>query len=64
MRIELWGTYPPPIGGVSIHIYRLIHYLHEKDASIILRNFGKTLPTFTYIKTLNNFWVEFVKLLF
>lgn len=64
MRIELWGTYPPPIGGVSIHIYRLIHYLHEKDDSIILRNFGKTLPPFTYIKPLNNFWVEFVKLLF
>lgn len=23
MKIEIWGTYPPPIGGVSIHIYRL-----------------------------------------
>lgn len=22
MKIEIWGTYPPPIGGVSIHIYR------------------------------------------
>ena len=28
MKIEIWGTYPPPIGGVSIHIYRLTKVSH------------------------------------
>jgi hypothetical protein len=48
--IEIWGTYPPPIGWVSIHIYRLIHSLQELDNSIILKNFGKNrVKKYNYI---------------
>lgn len=64
MKVELWGTYPPPIGGVTIHILRLIHRLHECDRFILLRNFGKHDPKIPYIKTVRNRSFEFVKLLF
>lgn len=65
-KIELWGTYPPPIGGVSIHVYRLIHNLHKLDSSIILRNFGNSLPASNvpYVKQVSYRWLEFFLLLF
>lgn len=63
MKIEIWGTYPPPIGGVSIHIYRLIHNLHKIDTSIILRNFGRSEPKIPYVKNVSYAWVEFLFLL-
>lgn len=64
MKIELWGTYPPPIGGVSIHVYRLIHRLHKLDASVILRNFGKSESADSYVKPVAYPWLEFFFLLF
>ena len=64
MKVELWGTYPPPIGGVSIHIYRLIHNLHKLDSSIILRNFGKHVPDISYVKRVSYPWMEFLLLPF
>jgi len=32
------GTYPPPIGGISIHIKRLRHFLKEKNFNYIILN--------------------------
>lgn len=66
MKVELWGTYPPPIGGVSIHVYRLIHNLHKIDSSIILRDFGKSVPkpNISYVKQVHYRWLEFFLLLF
>ena len=44
--IEIWGTYPPPIGGVSIHVKRLFERLLETDLKddIILKNFHGKCP--------------------
>lgn len=66
MKIELWGTYPPPIGGVSIHIYRLIHNLNQLDSSVILRNFGKFISKsdVPYVKHVPYPWLEFLLLPF
>lgn len=64
MQIELWGTYPPPIGGVSMHVYRLIHYLHLLDPEIILKNFGTKDPNLVYVKTVKRKWIAFGQLLF
>lgn len=64
MQIELWGTYPPPIGGVTIHIFRLIHSLHKHNQFIILKNFGNANPEIPYIRKVTNKGAEFVKLLF
>lgn len=35
-RIALIGTYPPPIGGVSIHIYRLSKALTQQGMEIVV----------------------------
>lgn len=49
MKIELWGSYSPPIGGVSIHVMRLLHSLNKKRF-ILLRNFkGKPNTEYEYI---------------
>lgn len=64
MKIELWGTYPPPIGGVTIHVYRLIHSLHANNRNILLRNFGKVDPQLPYVRTVKCTFGEFLKLLF
>ena len=48
--IELWGIYPPPVGGVSIHIKRLI---------LSLNNFGYvTLKDF---KPKKHYQFDFIK---
>jgi len=36
-RIDIFGTYPPPIGGTSIHVQRLSNYC--KEAGIRVRVF-------------------------
>lgn len=64
MKVEIWGTYPPPIGGVSIHVYRLIHNFHALDAQVVLKNFGKVDPGLDYVDTVNNRWRLFGELLF
>ena len=64
MKIELWGTYPPPIGGVTIHILRLIHSLHKLDPKIILKDFGGVASEYSYIVPVKNKCWEFCRLLF
>src|SRR5690606_32708355 len=40
--IEIWSSYPPPYGGVSIHSMRLFHSLEsEKEFKILFKNFSK-----------------------
>lgn len=63
MKIELWGTYPPPIGGVSMHLYRLVHQLYRRGVPVLLRNFGKSCPKVPYVKTASHPSLEFVLLL-
>jgi glycosyltransferase involved in cell wall biosynthesis len=64
MNIEIWGIYPPPIGGVTIHVFRLIHYLYDIDQTIILRNFGKSKASYNNIINVKSRVFEFIKLLF
>lgn len=63
MKIELWGTYPPPIGGVSIHLYRLVHRLYRRGVPVLLRNFGESRPRIPYVKTVAHPGIEFLFLL-
>lgn len=63
MNIELWGSYPPPIGGVSIHVMRLIHALNEYRF-VLLRNFkGNKKVSFKYVHNVRYPLWEFVSLL-
>lgn len=64
MIVELWGTYPPPIGGVTIHIYRLVHHL-RKHREIIVRNFqGTGEHKEAYVYKVKIPIMEFIKLPF
>lgn len=39
--IEIWGTYPPPFGGVTVHIKRLFYHLKKrKNLSVQMLNFN------------------------
>lgn len=40
-KILLFGSFPPPIGGVSIHVKRLFYLLKEKGYRISLVDLGK-----------------------
>jgi glycosyltransferase involved in cell wall biosynthesis len=40
--IEIWSSYPPPYGGVSIHSMRLFHILKSKY-NLVLKNFNGNL---------------------
>lgn len=48
-NIEMWGVYPPPLGGVSIHVKRLIHGLN-KHRLVLLMNYGTKVMGYEYIK--------------
>lgn len=64
MKKEIWGFYPPPVGGISIYCKRLIDKLHAKDETIIMRNFADSDSGCAYVIDVKNRVVEFFKLLF
>ena len=52
--IEIWGLYPPPLGGVSIHIKRLISDLNKYER-VILKDFKpKKCYQYDYIEPVRN----------
>lgn len=64
MIVEVWGIYPPPIGGVSIHIKRLIIQLNRIER-VILKDFKpKRSYPFDYIFPVNNPIWEIIRLPF
>lgn len=64
MKIELWGTYPPPIGGVSIHIYRLLNYASSTQ-NVVCKDFnGIGSSNSKGVIKVKNAILEFLKLPF
>lgn len=54
MKKEVWGLYPPPLGGVSIHIMRLIHQLNLYEY-VLLKDFKpKESYQYDYIEPVRN----------
>lgn len=41
MKVVFIGPYPPPYGGVSVHIKRMKAYLEKKDVDVIIYNESK-----------------------
>ncbi len=39
-KLAIYGPYPPPIGGVSVHIKRMVPYLDEANIDYTIFNFG------------------------
>ena len=64
MKKEIWGFYPPPIGGISIYCKRLVEKLNAKDEQIVLRNFASSESNSGCVLDVKKRLWEFVKLLF
>lgn len=64
INVEIWGLYPPPVGGVSIHIKRLIWGLNKYER-VILKDFKpKSDYPYDYIIPVRHPILEIVKLPF
>lgn len=64
MRKEIWGFYPPPIGGISVYCKRLVEKLHAKDEDVIMRDFAQSGYVSQYVVNVKNRLWEFLKLPF
>jgi glycosyltransferase involved in cell wall biosynthesis len=64
-RIELWGGFPNPVGGVSIHLLRLL-FTMSAEFNIIGVNFskGEILYPSDLIRKSKGFIIEFLRVLF
>jgi glycosyltransferase involved in cell wall biosynthesis len=57
MSLAIYGIYPPPIGGVSVHIRRLAAVLHRNNIDYIVYDTSKTVSnanSINYYKISNN----------
>ena len=58
--VEIWGVYPPPIGGISVYCKRLTDMLHDMDSSVTMKNFGRSRSDCAYVKDVRSpFWELF-----
>ena len=64
MKKEIWGFYPPPIGGISIYCKRLAEKLQAMDDGIVMRNFSQSVSRCKGVIDVKNRLVEFLKLPF
>ena len=63
-KVEIWGVYPPPIGGISVYCKRLTDAVHQKESSVVLKNFAGSRSQCPYVKDLKFPVWEFIKLPF
>ena len=63
-RVEIWGVYPPPIGGISVYCKRLTDAVHETDSSVVLKNFAGSHSKCPYVKDIRFPIWEFIRLPF
>lgn len=64
MKKEIWGFFPPPLGGISIYCKRLAEKLYAKDKDILLRNFAKSKSNSEYVVDVKHRIWAFISLLF
>lgn len=64
MKKEIWGFYPPPLGGISMYCKRLSEKLRTKDVDVLLRNFAKSKSDKEYVVDVDHRIWQFVSLLF
>ena len=64
MKKEIWGFYPPPLGGISIYCKRLAEKMCSNDSTVILRNFAKSKSDKEYVVDVKHRIMQFVGLMF
>ena len=42
--VAIWGRIPPPIGGMAVHVQRLIPYLQKAGVSVHMYSVGRATP--------------------
>jgi glycosyltransferase involved in cell wall biosynthesis len=58
--VEIWGIYPPPLGGISVYCKRLTDILHGMDSLVTMKNFGRSRSDCAYVKDVRSaFWELF-----
>ena len=62
--VEIWGIYPPPIGGVSVYCKRLTDILHGMDSSVSMKNFGRSRSDCAYVRDVRSALWELFRLPF
>ncbi len=63
-KVEIWGVYPPPVGGISAYCNKLAGALHVMDESVILKNFARSRSRCDYVKDVRCRLLEILKLPF
>lgn len=63
-KVEIWGVYPPPIGGISVYCKRLTDAVHNTVSSVVLKNFAGSRSDCPYVKDVKLPIWEFIKLPF
>jgi glycosyltransferase involved in cell wall biosynthesis len=63
-KIEIWGVYPPPIGGISMYCRRLVESLHLIDDNVSMLNFAHSKTNIEYVRDVRYPIFEFLKLPF
>lgn len=62
-EIAFWGSEPPPIGGMNVHIKRLSEFLKENDWQVFQYNFKKDIKRGEpYILNVRHLWIWYLKL--
>ena len=64
MKVEIWGVFPPPLGGISVYCKRLAEILHDMDPSVVLLNFFSSRSGCGYVRDVRFKLWEFIRLLF
>jgi glycosyltransferase involved in cell wall biosynthesis len=55
MKIAIFGTYPPPIGGTSIHVKRLVDLLENFYDVTMYDTYGQSESTKSNVKSIDNY---------
>jgi hypothetical protein len=61
-EIVFWGSEPPPIGGMTIHLKRLSVFLRNKEWTVFQYNFSDIKKEEDYIINVNYVWLWYLKL--
>jgi hypothetical protein len=64
ISIAFWGSPPPPIGGMTVHIQRFSSLLISEGVKVIMYNFSKEKSVIDNVKNVNSILMWYLSLIF
>ena len=52
--VAVWGRIPPPIGGMAVHLRRLLPYLSDADISVQMYSVGRITPEHSQVRQVSD----------